>query len=64
MKASLYGETGVPEYWVADITNDCVWAYSDIQERHYQTCLQFRRLESIVPQLLPGCPIPVDILLP
>ena len=64
VKASLYGETGVPEYWVADITNDCVWAYSDIQERHYQTCRQFHRRELMVPQLLPGCPIPVDILLP
>jgi len=64
VKVSLYAETGVPEYWVADITNDCVWAYSDIQERHYQTVRQFRRGESIVPQLLPGCSIRVDILLP
>ncbi len=63
-KASLYAETGVHEYWVADITHDCVWAYSEIQERHYQTIRQFRRDESIVPQLLPDCSIPVDILLP
>ena len=64
VKASLYGETGVPEYWVADITNDCVWTYSGIQERHYQVIRQCRRGDSIVPQLLPDCQIPVDILLP
>ena len=64
VKVSLYGETGVPEYWVADITNDCVWTYSEIKDRHYQVVRQFRRGNSIIPKLLPGCAIPVDILLP
>ena len=64
VKASLYAETGVPEYWVADITNDCVWAYSNVQNKSYRTIRQFRRGDAIVPKLLPDCPVPVDILLP
>ena len=63
-KASLYAETGVVEYWVADIENDCVWAYSDIQEKAYRVTRQFHRGESIARHLLPECPIPVDVLLP
>lgn len=39
----LYAETGVPEYWVADIQNDCVITYSDIREKKYQTVRQFPR---------------------
>ena len=64
VKTSLYAETGVPEYWISDIPNDCVWVYVDIQERHYQTIRQFKRGEFITPRLLPDCRIPVDILLP
>ncbi len=31
-KARLYAETGVLEYWIVDIPNDCLFAYSDIHE--------------------------------
>src|SRR5262245_32788881 len=31
LKLRLYAETGVPEYWVADIRNDRVIAYSELR---------------------------------
>jgi Uma2 family endonuclease len=64
IKADLYAEMGVPEYWVADIPNDCVWAYSEARATAYSTIHQLHRGDSIVPKLLPECRIPVDIVLP
>jgi len=64
VKVSLYAETGVPEYWVADITNDRVWTYSETRDKAYHSVRQFHRGESIAPRLLPDCRVPVDILLP
>ena len=64
IKMGLYAETGVPEYWVADIQNDCVITYSDIREKKYQTVRQFPRGNAIAPLLLPSCRIPVAALLP
>jgi len=64
IKGPLYAETGVAEYWIADIQNDCLWAFSDIQNKSYSVTRQFRRGESIEPKLLAGCRIPVDVLLP
>src|SRR5437868_3965607 len=58
VKAALYAGTGVPEYWIADINNDCVWVHTDIQDGVYRAVNQFHRGESITPKLLPGCIIP------
>ena len=60
----LYAETGVIEYWVADIPNDCVWTHSEIQDNAYRMTRQFRRGEWIEPKLLAECRIPVDALHP
>jgi len=64
IKMHLYAETRVPEYWVADVRNQCVIAYSDIEGNTYRTVRRFQRGDTIAPQLLPECRIPVDILLP
>jgi Uma2 family endonuclease len=63
-KARLYAETGVLEYWIVDIPNDCLLAYSDIHEGTYRTIRQYRRGDSIAPLLLPDCVIAIDNLLP
>jgi Uma2 family endonuclease len=63
-KARLYAETGVVEYWIIDIPNDCLFVYSDNQEGSYRAVRQCRRGDSISPQLLPDCVIAVDALLP
>jgi Uma2 family endonuclease len=64
IKRDLYAETGVPEYWISDLQNDCLIAYSDLHENSYRTTQQFSRGRIMVPQLLPDCRIPVDVLLP
>ena len=64
IKKDLYAETGVPEYWIADIANDCLMAYSDIRRNVYQTVRQFVRGDSLAPILLPDCSISVSSLLP
>ncbi len=64
IKLGLYAETGVPEYWVADIQSECLLAYSELHEGAYRATREFRRGSSIAPQFLPECPIPVDALLP
>ena len=63
-KMLLYAETGVPEYWVADIQNDCLFIHSNPQEGSYSLVRQLGRGDLIAPQLLPECQIPVDTLLP
>ena len=64
IKMGLYAETGVPEYWVADIRNDGLITYSDPVHNTYSTVRRFRRGETVRPGLLPDFAIPVDVLLP
>jgi Uma2 family endonuclease len=64
LKMRLYAETGVPEYWVADIRNDGLVAYAEPKENTYSVVRQFRRGNVLTPSLLPDCKIPVDALLP
>jgi Uma2 family endonuclease len=64
IKARIYARTGVVEYWVADIDQDCVLVYSDPSVNGYRSLHQLLRGESISPQLLPQCRIAIDSLLP
>jgi Uma2 family endonuclease len=64
IKMRLYAETGVPEYWIADIQTDCVYACSNPEENGYRAIRTVRRGERLTPQLLGDCEIPVDVLLP
>ena len=64
IKAGLYAETGVVEYWVSDIPHRCVWAYTDARANTYQTVRQYEAGDVILPTLLPECRILVDVLLP
>src|SRR5262249_32218114 len=64
IKRDLYAETGVPEYWIADIENECVITHTDLREGKYTEVHQFSRGSSLTPRLLQECRIPVDVLLP
>ena len=64
VKMQLYAETGVPEYWIADIRNDCLICYSDRLKDTYRQVHTLQRGVSIAPQLLPEWQISVDTLLP
>jgi Uma2 family endonuclease len=64
LKGGLYAETGVAEYWIADVRNDRLLAYSDVRDKSYSTCREFHRGDVLAPVLLPDCRIAVDVLLP
>lgn len=64
VKAALYAETAVTEYWIADIVNDCVWVHLRPEGNSYQVVRRHARGETVVPSLLPDCPIPLAVLLP
>jgi Uma2 family endonuclease len=64
LKVRLYAETGVPEYWVADIRNNRLIAYSDLQENIYSVVRELGHGDTLSPRLLSECAIPVDALLP
>ena len=64
IKMRLYAQTAIPEYWVADVANECLFAHSDLHESTYRSILRFQRGDTIAPQLLSECRIPIDVLLP
>lgn len=64
IKMNLYAETGVPEYWIANVRDDCLVAHSNPTKTGYGTVQQFQRGQTIAPQLLPECRMLVDVVLP
>jgi Uma2 family endonuclease len=64
VKLQLYAITGVPEYWVADLRNNRLMIHSNPLGDSYQSVRVLHRGDIVEPSLLPGCSIPVDLLLP
>jgi Uma2 family endonuclease len=64
VKAKLYAETGVPEYWLADIKRGILFAYSDSNGIAYRLVRQFHRGDVLAPALLPDCKIRLAVFLP
>ncbi len=62
VKARLYAESGIPEYWLVNLHEDVVTRYQDSRQGAYQSTQEYRRGQSIAPALLPECSIPVDKL--
>ena len=60
VKASIYAMSGIPEYWVADLNANILVKYSLPNPRGYQRIEECCRGQSIAPQLLPACVVPVD----
>ena len=63
VKARIYAESGVREYWLVDLDDRSASCYRDPSGTAYQELRQYRSGQSIVPQALPQCAIPVDVLL-
>ena len=63
VKARLYAESGVPEYWLADLNANVVWRHSAAERGVYRTREPYRRGQYIAPQLLPACVVAVDVFL-
>ena len=64
VKASLYADMAIVEYWVLDLKNSTLFAYSNPSEKSYRVVRPFHRGDVIAPSLLPDCRIEVDALLP
>jgi Uma2 family endonuclease len=63
LKAVIYAESQIPEYWLADLTANVVSRYSAPEGRACRKVESYRRGDSIAPTLLPSCVIAVDALL-
>ena len=63
VKAALYAEWGLVEYWVADLKTDRMWIYCSPENGTYQTVDERRQGDTIAPSLLPACAVTVDAFL-
>lgn len=63
VKARIYAQLGIREYWLVDLDANCVSSCSAPQDGSYRTVRQHHRGGSIAPQMLPDCVVPVDVLL-
>ena len=63
IKARLYAETGIQEYWVMDLRNDRLFAYSNPSGKSYGIVRELHRGDVIAPQLLSECRIEIAALL-
>jgi Uma2 family endonuclease len=63
VKARIYAEGGIREYWLADLVDNVLVCYADPEGGGYHTIRRYRRGQSVAPQLLASCVIPADVLL-
>src|SRR5688572_11733634 len=63
VKAQLYAIAGVSEYWVADLRNNRMLVYTKPSGDTYQSVVELHRGDTVAPQLLSFCSIPVDLLI-
>ena len=63
VKAGIYAQSRVPEYWLVDLNANLLSCYSRPEGSAYRSVRQYRRGQSLAPQLLPECVISADELL-
>jgi Uma2 family endonuclease len=63
VKARIYARSGVREYWLVDLGDRSVSCYSGPGGDAYQTRRECRAGQTLAPEGLPQCAIPVDVLL-
>ncbi len=62
VKAGIYAQAGVVEYWLADLDDRAVWRFTDPQGGAYRNSLRLERGQSIASAALPQCVIAVNEL--
>lgn len=60
IKAGLYAASGVSEYWIVNLPEDCVEIYTDIENGAYRKCRRAGRGEAITLQAFADITLPVD----
>jgi Uma2 family endonuclease len=63
VKARLYAETGVSEYWLADLGNGVLRCYADPAHDGYRKMREFHRGARVTPWLLPNVLLRVEDLI-
>jgi Uma2 family endonuclease len=63
VKARIYAECGIREYWVVDVIGESLWRYTDAHEGAYHRIRSYRRGQALTPELLPGVVIAVEDLI-
>lgn len=63
VKARLYAESGVLEYWLVDLNDNLVFAHSTPEHGSYRSLQRHHRGQSLAPHALPDCVMAVDTLL-
>ena len=63
VKAALYAETRIAEYWLLDIRGDALIVHSNPQNGAYATVVMLRRGETIQPHRVVGIVFTVDEIL-
>ncbi len=63
VKARIYAQSAVQEYWLVDVEDRTVSCYSEPRDGTYQTFRQLHAGQSLAPAALPQCAIPADVLL-
>lgn len=63
VKARIYAQSAVQEYWLVDLDDRSVSCYSESRGGTYEKLRQCRSGQSIAPEALPQCVIAVDALL-
>lgn len=63
VKARLYAESGVREYWLVDLNDNLVFAHSTPESGAYRGLQRYHRGQSLAPHALPDCVMAVETLL-
>jgi Uma2 family endonuclease len=64
IKAPIYAEANIPEYWIVDVDGECVEVHTDPHDGAYRTVTIVKRGATLRPIELPGVAIAVDAILP
>ena len=63
IKAPLYAEAGIPEYWLLNINQDALEVRTHPADGKYTSLTVFRRGQTISPQKLPATTFSIDEIL-
>jgi Uma2 family endonuclease len=63
IKAGIYAASGVIEYWIVNLPEDCVEIHTEIENGTYRQCRRAGRGETITLQAFADITLPVDAFL-